>query len=175
MTCTSKPARFLILIVICAAVLWLYEQFARPLPTHEQSEYEIWLKAVELSFLESGQTLFPHTIVRLYTSVPADPTGWVVETGADHESRVRVLRILNQIREAHLLSAQAAPEPKEEKVAISVESEGRKFQVVAARKVFMESVRAQLLLKLFELFGTQSRASGLVMEGMQQKKDEGAL
>ncbi len=156
----KRDWRNLVAVLLASfVVIWLYDQFTQPLVSEAQADYEEWIGSVEKSFIASRFQNFPFVRIRLCTG--GQEQCYKIETTSEYESRAQVLRILSQVRESRFFNAASrAPQKKGKHMSIEIESEGNVFRAAVPFSFVETNVKAQLLLKLFQLFADAHPARG---------------
>jgi hypothetical protein len=156
----NTAARIRAGIAIFAVFLFLAININRPSQKDaRQLDFESWLQAVDSSPATTELQAHPIQVMLRsdYSEFLAD---WKLTTLGTPESDTRTLRILQLAREGNLFSLGKAPPPEgAPRISFSVQQDGRAFQAVFSREEIDQNLPAQSLLKLFELYSTNSQVS----------------
>jgi len=101
--------------------------------------------------------------LRLFSADPALPIDWSLDLSASEDQpalRERALRILNLVEEANILTPQPATstELPAGVLRLTIDDRGQHFEALLQASQLDVNLKARLLVKLFEVFASQSNA-----------------
>lgn len=150
-----RTSRIVITIFATAALIWFFNARSRPLETELQASFGEWHDQISKQY--APNEIPTGLSISLEVSGPT-PGHWILPGlggASGQDAKVKLRRILDMIRESAFFGLKPSSSDSSSLIKLTVSDPNRTFDLAVQIEEVEASIRAQNMIKLFELYASQ--------------------
>lgn len=141
------------ILILTVVFLLLVNPFAESKKGRLQNDFDLWLNASRDTLSKPSLDAPPSLEISLKSDSPSRVFSWQIRASADPVVNQKILRLLQQAREANLFDIESKS-PKE--VTLEIRDNGNDFKSSFSFADIKNNIKAAVFLELFEEYAGRS-------------------